>query len=95
MGVEKSRRIRPTCQMFILPIYRPDYGGSTHLRNIGLLRDYTALHPRKLLNKQTNNQTNSALFKFNVLNLLVGSVLSNCCVSKIVNFFKDLLAVCI
>jgi hypothetical protein len=31
-------------------IHRPDDGGSTHLWNVGQLqRDYTALHPRRLL----------------------------------------------
>jgi hypothetical protein len=30
--------------------HQSEYGGSTHLRNISpLLRDYTALHPRRVI----------------------------------------------
>jgi hypothetical protein len=45
VGVD--RRLRDA--YFLHHHHRPDDGGSTHLRNVGLLkRDYTALHLRRL-----------------------------------------------
>jgi hypothetical protein len=43
-----------------------DYGGSTHLRNVGpLQRDYTALHPRRLnTSRRENQKSRMILFLF-------------------------------
>jgi hypothetical protein len=41
----------------------PDDGGSTHLRNVGLLQqDYTALHPRRLYNFHTRKRKKSCVY---------------------------------
>jgi hypothetical protein len=37
--------------------HRPDNGGSTHLRNVGLLQDYTALHPRRRNSHSTTRRS--------------------------------------